>query len=172
MRLTKKLVLLLHDTWNQSNTILLSMFFSKVQENCSWMGNLAVDRIWLGFSWMFMRLRARLWMRKAEVNPFSPSNMICWSWYVMDTGRLTQLIALAGPSGGWRKTIIDKSIASVPLAYSFSSRWITPRWSAKHGVCPAGDQDLHHYVGELLYKGKFLFNSFLEFLLFLKKNFI
>jgi len=51
-------------------------------------------------------------------------------------GRLTQLIALAGPSGGWRKTVIDKSIA----------------WSAKHGICPAGDQDLHHYVGELLYK--------------------
>lgn len=25
-------------------------------------------------------------------------------------GRLTQLIALAGPSGSWRKTIIDKSI--------------------------------------------------------------
>ncbi|KAF8963155.1 hypothetical protein BDZ97DRAFT_1662118 [Flammula alnicola] len=51
-------------------------------------------------------------------------------------GRLTQLIALAGPSGGWRKTMIDKSIA----------------WSAKHGTCPAGDPDLHHYVGEILYK--------------------
>lgn len=25
-------------------------------------------------------------------------------------------------------------------------------WSAKHGPCPAGDQALHHYVGELLYK--------------------
>lgn len=44
--------------------------------------------------------------------------------FMSDTlaGRLTQLIALAGPSGGWRKTIVDKSIASVPLAYSFSSR--------------------------------------------------
>ncbi|KAJ8588879.1 hypothetical protein M405DRAFT_818926 [Rhizopogon salebrosus TDB-379] len=51
-------------------------------------------------------------------------------------GRLTQLIALTGSSGSWRKTIIDRSIA----------------WSAKHGDCPAGDQDLHHYVGELLYK--------------------
>ncbi|KAG1738442.1 uncharacterized protein EDB91DRAFT_1138917 [Suillus paluster] len=51
-------------------------------------------------------------------------------------GRLTQLIALTGSSGSWRKTIIDKSIA----------------WSAKHGGCPAGDQDLHHYIGELLYK--------------------
>lgn len=26
-------------------------------------------------------------------------------------------------------------------------------WSAKHGSCPAGDPELHHYVGELLYKG-------------------
>ncbi|KAH9945417.1 uncharacterized protein BXZ73DRAFT_73566 [Epithele typhae] len=50
--------------------------------------------------------------------------------------RLTQLIALAGPDGAWRKTIIDKSIA----------------WSAKAGPHPAGDPDLHHYVGELLYK--------------------
>ncbi|RPD60013.1 DUF410-domain-containing protein [Lentinus tigrinus ALCF2SS1-7] len=51
-------------------------------------------------------------------------------------GRLTQLIALAGPSGSWRKTIIDKAIG----------------WSAKAGPHPAGDPDLHHYVGELLYK--------------------
>ncbi len=27
------------------------------------------------------------------------------------TGRLTQLIALMGPTGSWRKTLIDKSIA-------------------------------------------------------------
>ncbi|PIL35636.1 hypothetical protein GSI_02365 [Ganoderma sinense ZZ0214-1] len=51
-------------------------------------------------------------------------------------GRLTQLIALAGSSGSWRKSIIDKSIA----------------WSAKAGPHPGGDPDLHHYVGELLYK--------------------
>ncbi|KAJ3827218.1 hypothetical protein F5878DRAFT_440915 [Lentinula raphanica] len=51
-------------------------------------------------------------------------------------GRLTQLIALTGSEGAWRKTLIDKSLA----------------WSAKHGPCPAGDQQLHHYVGELLYK--------------------
>jgi len=51
-------------------------------------------------------------------------------------GRLTQLIALTGPSGSWRKTLIDKSIA----------------WSAKHGPSPTGDPDLHHYCGELLYK--------------------
>ncbi|KAJ8520568.1 hypothetical protein ONZ45_g2644 [Pleurotus djamor] len=51
-------------------------------------------------------------------------------------GRLTQLIALAGSAGAWRKTLIDKSIA----------------WSAKHGTHPAGDPELHHYVGSLLYK--------------------
>jgi hypothetical protein len=51
-------------------------------------------------------------------------------------GRLTQLIALTGPSGSWRKTIIDKSIS----------------WSAKHGPWLAGDPELRHYVGELLYK--------------------
>jgi hypothetical protein len=51
-------------------------------------------------------------------------------------GRLTQLISLTGADGAWRKTIIDKSIS----------------WSSKHGSCPAGDQDLHHYIGELLFK--------------------
>ncbi|EIN03959.1 hypothetical protein PUNSTDRAFT_108788 [Punctularia strigosozonata HHB-11173 SS5] len=51
-------------------------------------------------------------------------------------GRLTQLIALTGSNGSWRKTLIDKAVA----------------WSAKHGPCPAGDPDLQHYVGELLYK--------------------
>jgi len=51
-------------------------------------------------------------------------------------GRITQLIALTGSAGSWRKTIIDKANA----------------WSAKHGSCPAGDPDLHHYIGELLYK--------------------
>lgn len=51
-------------------------------------------------------------------------------------GRITQLIALTGQGGGWRKTIIDKSIA----------------WTAKRGSWPTGDPDLQHYVGELLYK--------------------
>ncbi|KAI0703769.1 hypothetical protein BC835DRAFT_1404009 [Cytidiella melzeri] len=51
-------------------------------------------------------------------------------------GRLTQLIALAGSSGSWRKTIIDKVIA----------------WSARSGSCPSGDPDLHHYVADILYK--------------------
>ncbi|KAF9532683.1 hypothetical protein CPB83DRAFT_807138 [Crepidotus variabilis] len=51
-------------------------------------------------------------------------------------GKLTQLIALTSSNGGWRKTVIDKSIA----------------WSAKFGDCPAGDPDLQHYVGEVLRK--------------------
>jgi len=51
-------------------------------------------------------------------------------------GRLTQLIAMVGPAGAWRKTVIEKALA----------------WTAKHGEWPAGDPDLHHYVGELLYK--------------------
>ncbi|KAL4062889.1 hypothetical protein V8B97DRAFT_1637812 [Scleroderma yunnanense] len=50
--------------------------------------------------------------------------------------RLTQLIALTGSSGTWRKTVIDRAIA----------------WSAQHSSCPSGDQDLHHYIGELLFK--------------------
>ncbi|KAG6833109.1 hypothetical protein H0H87_011217 [Tephrocybe sp. NHM501043] len=51
-------------------------------------------------------------------------------------GRLTQLITLTSPEGSWRKTLIDKALA----------------WSVKHGECPAGDQDLNHYIGELFYK--------------------
>jgi hypothetical protein len=33
--------------------------------------------------------------------------------FVFNLGRLTQLIALTGQGGGWRKTIIDRSIAYV-----------------------------------------------------------
>jgi hypothetical protein len=36
---------------------------------------------------------------------------------------------------------------------TFSSHLRLSRWSAKHGECPAGDPDLHHYIGDLLYKG-------------------
>jgi hypothetical protein len=38
-------------------------------------------------------------------------------------GRLTQLIALTGPSGSWRKTIIDKSISSVNFLPSASPNY-------------------------------------------------
>lgn len=38
-------------------------------------------------------------------------------------GRLTQLIALTGPAGAWRKTLIDKSIACVDLYFcAYNSR--------------------------------------------------
>ncbi|KAF8274694.1 cytoplasmic protein [Lactarius quietus] len=51
-------------------------------------------------------------------------------------GRITQLIALVGPSGAWRKSIIDRAVA----------------WSAKQGEYPAGDPSLQHYIGDLLHK--------------------
>ncbi|KAI0342922.1 hypothetical protein BDW22DRAFT_1330467 [Trametopsis cervina] len=51
-------------------------------------------------------------------------------------GRLTQLIALTGSSGAWRKTIVDKAVS----------------WSARSGPCPSGDPGLHHYVADILYK--------------------
>lgn len=38
------------------------------------------------------------------------------------SGRLTQLIALTGPSGTWRKTIIDKAIAYVLVSFSIDCR--------------------------------------------------
>ncbi|KAH6909235.1 cytoplasmic protein [Coprinopsis sp. MPI-PUGE-AT-0042] len=51
-------------------------------------------------------------------------------------GRVTQLIALTGPEGSWRKTLIDRAVA----------------WSAKHGDHPAGDPELNYYVGSLFEK--------------------
>lgn len=70
-------------------------------------------------------------------------------------GRLTQLIALTGSSGSWRKTIIDRAVAFVMSFVCGSSACspIVTRWTAKHGTYPIGDPDLHHYIGELLYKG-------------------
>ncbi|KAG6337114.1 hypothetical protein ID866_1988 [Astraeus odoratus] len=70
-------------------------------------------------------------------------------------GRLTQLIALTGSSGTWRKTTIERAIALVRLKWLLvcgRSLDVTSRWSAKHGPCPSGDPDLHHYIGELLFK--------------------
>lgn len=70
-------------------------------------------------------------------------------------GRITQLIALTGSSGTWRKTIIDRAVAFVmSLALGSTVRsCIVTRWTARHGTYPVGDPDLHHYIGELLYKG-------------------
>jgi golgi to ER traffic protein 4 len=58
-------------------------------------------------------------------------------------GRLTQIIALTGEKGVWRKGVIDKCVA----------------WTAKKGVYPAGDPALHYYVGDLLYKGNMCFQK-------------
>ena len=71
---------------------------------------------------------------------------------------MTQLIALAGPSGAWRRSIIDKAIMLVPQSRSTALRrifsFLTYRWSAKFGSYPAGDPALQLYVGDLLYKGR------------------
>ncbi|KAH0833357.1 hypothetical protein J3R83DRAFT_12458 [Lanmaoa asiatica] len=72
--------------------------------------------------------------------PFQPSIRGIWFFFDSDTellGRVTQLIALTGSSGTWRKTIIERAVA----------------WTAKHGTYPIGDPELHYYIGELLYKG-------------------
>ncbi|KAG9002285.1 hypothetical protein FRB90_011407 [Tulasnella sp. 427] len=73
-------------------------------------------------------------------------------------GRLTQLIALTGPQGNWRDTLISKSVAyAISLLCNIKdvdlTLWGYPHsWSAKAGDCPAGDPDLHQYIGELFYK--------------------
>lgn len=84
---------------------------------------------------------------------------------VFGIGRITQLIALTGSGGLWRKTIIDKAVTYVicvsPIALfhalarttSVEFNILIHSWSSKHGLYPAGDPDLHHYIGELLYKG-------------------
>jgi hypothetical protein len=43
------------------------------------------------------------------------AQLIDWASFLFPlvTGRLTQLIALTGPSGTWRKTLIDKAVALV-----------------------------------------------------------
>ncbi|TDL25625.1 cytoplasmic protein [Rickenella mellea] len=51
-------------------------------------------------------------------------------------GRITQLIALTGPTGSWRKTLIDRSVA----------------WTSRIGPYPGGDPELHQYIAELLHK--------------------
>ncbi|GAA5824895.1 hypothetical protein JCM10212_001635 [Sporobolomyces blumeae] len=50
--------------------------------------------------------------------------------------KVIQLIALTGPAGAWRKTLTDAVFS----------------WSAKTGSGPAGDVDIHQYLGETLYK--------------------
>ncbi|GAA5953606.1 hypothetical protein JCM21900_003359 [Sporobolomyces salmonicolor] len=50
--------------------------------------------------------------------------------------KIVQLIALTGPSGAWRKTLADAVFS----------------WTAKTGSGPAGDVEIHQYLGETLYK--------------------
>ncbi|GAA5892986.1 hypothetical protein JCM5296_003398 [Sporobolomyces johnsonii] len=50
--------------------------------------------------------------------------------------KVIQLIALTGPSGAWRKTLTDAVFS----------------WTAKTGSGPAGDVEIHQYLGETLYK--------------------
>lgn len=53
---------------------------------------------------------------------------------------ITQLLALTPTSGPWRKKLADAAI----------------RYSIHVGQAPGGDPELHHYIGELYYKGEFL----------------
>jgi len=149
MKLTRKHERLPHDTWNQTNTTLRSMFCSKVLEIFSKLVSQEVAPIWQLSCWKFMRQKESHCLRRAEASLEELQN----TPLTLNAGRLTQLMALTGPSGGWRKTMIEKSIASAFMITWISSSWITSRWSAKHGSCPAGDPELHHYIGEILYKG-------------------
>ncbi|GAA5964935.1 hypothetical protein JCM3765_004113 [Sporobolomyces pararoseus] len=50
--------------------------------------------------------------------------------------KIIQLIALTGPAGAWRKTLTDAVFS----------------WTAKTGSGPAGDVEIHEYLGETLHK--------------------
>jgi hypothetical protein len=117
---------------------------------------------------MFMRVRVKRLMKNLEVGVCHPAlSLFLEPGFFGDglsaLGRITQLIALTGKGGGWRKTIMDRSIAYVrpslifpipdPIPTSIILRFQPLRWTAKKGPWPTGDPDLQHYVGELLYKG-------------------
>ncbi|GAA5838858.1 hypothetical protein JCM9279_003882 [Rhodotorula babjevae] len=53
-----------------------------------------------------------------------------------ERAKIIQLIALTGPAGAWRKTLTDAVFS----------------WTSKTGSGPAGDVDIHQYLGETLYK--------------------
>jgi len=55
----------------------------------------------------------------------------------LTAANVTQLLALTPPSGPWRKKLADSAV----------------KWSTSGG-CPTGDPALHHYLGDLYYKGK------------------
>ncbi|BGP56716.1 hypothetical protein JCM8202_005807 [Rhodotorula sphaerocarpa] len=53
-----------------------------------------------------------------------------------ERARIIQLIALTGRSGAWRKNLTDAALS----------------WTSKTGSGPAGDVEIHAYLGETLYK--------------------
>ena len=78
-----------------------------------------------GLCWMSTRVKERPFLMSLEVCRFFIYLISClfpFFWWInadlglyFGVGRLTQLIALTGLSGSWKKTIIDKSISSVNL---------------------------------------------------------
>ncbi|GAA6030276.1 hypothetical protein JCM8097_009023 [Rhodosporidiobolus ruineniae] len=65
-----------------------------------------------------------------------------------ERGKIIQLIALTGPSGAWRKTLTDAVFA----------------WTSKTGSGPAGDVEIHQYLGETLFKENDYHNASLHLL--------
>ncbi|KAK4047624.1 hypothetical protein OIV83_005282 [Microbotryomycetes sp. JL201] len=53
-----------------------------------------------------------------------------------ERAKVIQLIALTGPHGNWRTVLVNSACA----------------WSAKTGSGPAGDPEIHYYVGQTLHK--------------------
>lgn len=78
---------------------------------------------------------------------------------------MTQLLALMTSEGTWRKKLADLTIKWVFTffmlwsisfdAYERLASYHDHRWSSEFGDCQTGDPDLHKYIGELYYKGKF-----------------
>ncbi|KAL8276097.1 hypothetical protein RQP46_011512 [Phenoliferia psychrophenolica] len=62
--------------------------------------------------------------------------------------QIKQLIALIGPTGVWRKSFTDAVFS----------------WSAKTGASPAGDESIHGYLGEVLFKEQDYHNASLHLL--------
>lgn len=57
--------------------------------------------------------------------------------WLIPSASITQLLALTPSTGPWRKKLADAAI----------------KYSVHCGECPTGDPGLHHYVGQLYYKG-------------------
>ncbi|KAJ7590055.1 hypothetical protein C8J56DRAFT_936788 [Mycena floridula] len=57
-------------------------------------------------------------------------------------------------------------------SHCWPSEFNPRRWTAKHGPNPAGDEELHHYIGELLYKdsARLLADMFLQWIYLQNSN--